>query len=124
MAQNGNPAGHSRREFLMAAGIAAAFAPEAAAGHAPASGTWEVRIRWHDRNPIKVTWNLSDNGTFTSSDGFGGTWIRSGSLLLFAVRSDAHPSFAGNVSGGSINGGVALQPGGIQGYWSAELLPG
>ncbi len=116
--------GQSRREFLKiagAAGLATGLARDAVAE--PVEGEWEVVIRWHDRGPVKVKWTLSGDGTFSSSDGFGGTWIQSGSLLLVSVRSDTHPAFAGMSSGQSIRHGLALQPGGVRGYWSAQLLP-
>jgi hypothetical protein len=117
---------HSRREFLTIAGTAGAGMAAGLSRDAdvePLEGQWEVVIRWHDRNPKKVTWTLHGDGTFTSSDGFGGTWSQSGSLLLLSVRSEAHPAFAGIATGRSIHSGVALQPGGIRGYWSAQLLP-
>jgi hypothetical protein len=120
-------AGQSRREFLKTAGIAGAtmaagVVRDAAADHG-LDGKWEVVIRWRDRGPIKVFWNLHGDGTFASSDGFGGTWTQSGSLLLVSVRSETHPAFAGIAKGQSVHSGVALQPGGIRGHWSAQLLP-
>ena len=125
------PAGQSRRELLkmagiagaaMAAGIDAADAADTAADQ-DLDGKWEVVIRWHGREPVKVTWTLHGDGTFASSDGFGGTWTQSGSLLLVSVRSETHPAFAGIATGRSIHNGLALQPGGIRGFWSARLLP-
>lgn len=116
--------GQSRREFLTiagAAGLAAGLAREAAASSV--DGKWEVKIRWRDRQLVKVTWTLDGDGTFSSSDGYGGTWTQSGSLLLVSVRSDTHPAFAGIVTGQSIQNGLALQPGGIRGFWSAHRLP-
>jgi hypothetical protein len=120
-------AGQSRREFLMTAGIAGAGVAAGVARNADADqdleGKWEVVIRWHDRGPVKVTWSLHGDGTFASSDGFGGIWTQSGSLLLVSVRSETHPAFAGLATGRSIRNGLALQPGGIRGFWSAHLLP-
>ncbi|HEX3129986.1 MAG TPA: twin-arginine translocation signal domain-containing protein [Thermoanaerobaculia bacterium] len=116
--------GQSRREFLRTAGllgVAAGMAGDASAQ--PVEGPWEVNIRWHDRAPVKVTWTLNGDGTFSSSDGYSGTWTQSGSLLLFSVRSDTHPAFAGIARGRSIQSGLALQPGGVRGFWSAHLLP-
>jgi hypothetical protein len=117
-------AGQSRREFLKiagAAGLATGLARDAAAE--PLEGKWEVAIRWHDRGPVKVTWTLDGDGTFSSSDGYGGTWTQSGSLILVSVRSGTNPAFAGLATDRSIQNGLALQPGGIRGFWSAHLLP-
>lgn len=119
--------GQSRREFLKIAGatgaasLTAGLAAEAAADSA--EGKWEVNIRWSNRSAVKVTWTLDDDGTFSSSDGYGGTWIQSGSLLLVTVRSGASPAFAGISKGQSIQNGLALQAGGVRGFWSAQLLP-
>ena len=116
--------GQSRREFLKiagAAGLAAGMAGDVSAE--PLEGKWEVDIRWHGRNLVKVTWTLDGGGTFSSSDGYSGTWTQSGSLVLCSVRSETHPAFAGIAKGRSIQSGLALQPGGIRGFWSAHLLP-
>ena len=119
--------GQSRREFLKTAGLAgvaagvALDATDAAADSA--RGAWEVNIRWTNRAAVKVTWTLDGDGTFSSSDGYGGTWIQSGALLLFTVRGGASPAFAGISKGQSIQNGLALQAGGVRGFWSAQLLP-
>lgn len=116
--------GQSRREFLMTAGLAGVAAGVAGDISAePVEGKWEVNIQWHGRARVKVTWTLNGDGTFSSSDGYGGTWTQSGSLLLVSVRSETHPAFAGIARGRSIQSGLALQPGGIRGFWSAHLLP-
>lgn len=116
--------GQSRREFLMTAGLLGAAAGMAVDASAQTvEGEWEVNIRWHDRAPVKVKWTLDGDGTFTSSDGYSGTWTQGGSLLLLSVRSDTRPAFAGLTTGRSIQNGLALQPGGVRGYWSAHLLP-
>ncbi len=120
----------SRREFLMiasiagiagAAGLAEGVVREADAE--PMDGRWEVDLRWHGRSAVQVIWTLDGGGTFSSSDGYGGTWARSGSLVLLSVRSETHPAFAGTGKGQSIQNGLALQPGGIRGFWSARRLP-
>jgi hypothetical protein len=122
--------GQSRGEFLKIAGVTGAvgatsltagLVSDAAAGSA--EGKWEVILRWSNRAPVKVTWTLDDDGTFSSSDGYGGTWLQNGSLLLVTVRSGASPAFAGISKGQSIQNGLALQAGGVRGFWSAELLP-
>jgi hypothetical protein len=113
----------SRRHFLMAAGLAAAGLAPAPAGATHLSGTWNVRIEWNDRRPQDVLWTLRENGTFYSSDGFSGVWIRSGDLVLLAVKSGGSPAFAGNLAGAAIDWGIALQPNGYKGTWTARQRP-
>jgi hypothetical protein len=115
-----------RRRFLvagLAAGtMAAGLVPETAAA-SEASGKWSVRIEWNGRQPQDVLWTLRHNGTFYSSDGYSGVWVRSGDLLLLTVKSDTSPAFAGNLSGPIVDWGVALQPNGAKGIWTARQRP-
>jgi hypothetical protein len=119
----------SRRHFLIAGlatgTMAAGLVPETA-GTAEASevgGRWQVEIQWNGRQAQSVYWTLRHNGTFYSSDGYSGVWVRSGDLLLLSVKSDTSPAFAGTLSGAIVDWGVALQPNGAKGTWTARQRP-
>lgn len=115
----------SRRCFFLAAGAAAALLSGGAgeaAGAAELGGRWKVKIQWPERTLSDVLWTIDDNGTFTSSDGFNGIWTQRGSLVLLTVHGGNKPSYAGTVSDQSIKG-VALQPNGRKGFWTADLQP-
>ena len=112
----------SRRDFVLATALAGAVLGPETARADELTGKWRVNIHWHDRRPVEVFWTLRGNGTFTSSDGYSGAWGKRGPVLLFAVMSDSKPSYAGSLSGQSIEG-IALTHNGSRGFWSASLEP-
>ena len=112
----------SRRQFVMAAGVAATLLSTETASAHELSGRWKVKIQWPERTVSDVIWTVNDNGTFTSSDGFNGAWTQRGSLVLFVVHGGNTPSYAGKLAGQSITG-VALEPNRRKAFWSADLQP-
>lgn len=115
----------SRRHFVLVAGTAGVAATwlNAETGSAQElMGKWKVKIQWPERTVAEVYWTVHGGGRFSSSDGFNGVWAQRGDLVVIAIHGGSEPSYAGSLSGTSMEG-VAVQRNGKRGFWSAALQP-
>ena len=112
----------SRRNFVLAAGAAAAWLSPETVSADELTGKWKVKIQWPERTVAEVFWTLHGSGRFSSSDGFNGVWAQRGDLVVVAVNGGSDPSYAGSLSDVKLQG-VAVQRNGTRGFWSATLQP-
>ncbi len=71
-------------------------------------GTWTLSVDWDcngSTNPGDITF-IADY-TFTSTGGYSGTWVSTGSAITWTHNSGAHAVYTGTINGNEITGSIA-----------------
>jgi len=86
------------------------------------AGTWILAYDWGCQGlPFYAEWYINGDGTFTSSDGFSGTWSLNGGQVTITYSGGA--VYTGTVTENQLEG-TMVSPSGSTGCWSANYSGG
>jgi hypothetical protein len=85
------------------------------------AGTWSHQYDWGcDGNPRSATIDISSDGTFTTSEGYSGSWSLDGSEITLRFAEAPRAVYTGTVSGNSMIDGTMVTDNNNSGCWTAS----